>query len=224
MAPILPASAPGGKPPRAMSRYPERANAPDHRFLNPRRYIVMTDPQSSSGWSDPTKQPEPWSSAPASPSPYSQEAQPAYGTPEPQPTYGSAEPPTTYTAPSYPAPTSPTYEYQAPPSQDPYAYQAQTSYTTQPAYYAQPGYVIAAAPTNGLAIASMIISILGFGPIGAIMGHIARRQIRERGEQGDGFALAGIIVGWVTTGIWVLCCGGYAIFFASLAGTGALNS
>jgi hypothetical protein len=184
----------------------------------------MTDPQSSSGWSDPTKQPEPWSSAPASPSPYSQEAQPAYGTPEPQPTYGSAEPHTTYTAPGYPAPTSPTYEYQAPPSQDPYAYQAQTSYTTQPAYYAQPGYVVAAAPTNGLAIASMIISILGFGPIGAIMGHIARKQIRERGEQGDGFALAGIIVGWVTTGIWVLCCGGYAIFFASLAGTGALNS
>jgi hypothetical protein len=184
----------------------------------------MTDPQSSSGWSDPTKQPEPWSSAPASPSPYSPPAAPAYGTPE-QPAYGTAEPPTTYSAPaSYPVPTSPTYEYQAPPSQDPYAYQAQTSYTTQPAYYAQPGYVVAAAPTNGLAIASMIISILGFGPIGAIMGHIARRQIRERGEQGDGFALAGIIVGWVTTGIWVLCCGGYAIFFASLAGTGALNS
>ena len=51
----------------------------------------------------------------------------------------------------------------------------------------------------------MIVSILGFGPVGAIMGHIARRQIQERGEQGDGFALAGIIVGWVTTGIWVLC-------------------
>jgi hypothetical protein len=195
----------------------------------------MTDPQSSSGWSDPTKQPESWSSAPASPSPYGPPASPeppayespqppVYGTPEPQPTYGSPEPPTTYTAPSYPVPTSPTYEYQAPPSQDPYAYQAQTSYTTQPAYYTQPGYVVAAAPTNGLAIASMIISILGFGPIGAIMGHIARKQIRERGEQGDGFALAGIIVGWVTTGIWVLCCGGYAIFFASLAGSGALNS
>jgi Domain of unknown function (DUF4190) len=187
---------------------------------------VMTDPQSSSGWSDPTKQPEQWSSAPASPSPYSPPAAPGYGTPEPPaygtpqpPAYGTAEPPTTYTA-----PTSPAYEYQAPPSQDPYGYQAQTSYTTQPTYYAQPGYVVAAAPTNGLAIASMIMSIVGFGPIGAIMGHIARKQIRERGEQGDGFALAGIIVGWVTTGIWVLCCGGYAIAIAGAAGSGAFNS
>ena len=197
----------------------------------------MTDPQSSSGWSDPTKQPEPWSSAPASPSPYQPpsygpgEPPTTYGSPQPgtygspqPPAYPSQEPPTTYSTPNYPAPTSPAYEYQAPPSQDPYGYQGEQAYTTQPTYYTQPGYVVAAQPTNGLAIASMITSILGFGPIGAIMGHIARKQIRERGEQGDGFALAGIIVGWVTTGIWVLCCGGYAIVFAGLAGSGALNS
>jgi hypothetical protein len=55
------------------------------------------------------------------------------------------------------------------------------------------------------------------------MGHVARKQIRERGEQGDGFALAGIIIGWVITGFWVLCCGTYAVGFAAfgLAGTGA---
>jgi hypothetical protein len=70
------------------------------------------------------------------------------------------------------------------------------------------GYVAPAPPMNGLAIASMVMAILGFGPIAAIMGHIARNQIKERGEQGDGFALAGIIVGWVYTGLWfVLCCG-----------------
>ncbi|HLT10680.1 MAG TPA: DUF4190 domain-containing protein [Micromonosporaceae bacterium] len=80
----------------------------------------------------------------------------------------------------------------------------------------QPAYVVYAAgpPTNGLAIASMIVSIMGLGPVGAIMGHMARRQIQERGEQGDGFALAGIIVGWVTTGLWLLCCVGYAIALA----------
>jgi len=76
-----------------------------------------------------------------------------------------------------------------------------------------------AQPTNGLAIASMIVSILGFGPIGAIMGHIARRQIRERNEQGDGFALAGIIVGWVTTAIWVAACG--FVILAVFASAGA---
>jgi hypothetical protein len=96
----------------------------------------------------------------------------------------------------------------------------------QAAGYGQQGYVVYSAvpPTNGLAIASMIVSILGFGPVGAIMGHIARRQIQERGEQGDGFALAGIIVGWVTTGVWVLCCGGYALALAGMFGAAGLSS
>jgi hypothetical protein len=64
-------------------------------------------------------------------------------------------------------------------------------------------------PTNGLAIAAMVVALVGFGPVGAVMGHIARRQIRETGEQGDGFALAGIIVGWIVTGLWVV----YILFF-----------
>jgi hypothetical protein len=81
-----------------------------------------------------------------------------------------------------------------------------------------------APPTNGLAIASMIVAILGFGPIGAIMGHIARNQIRERGEQGDGFALAGIIVGWVTTGLWLLFCCGFAAFSGLLGGASVFNN
>lgn len=70
------------------------------------------------------------------------------------------------------------------------------------------------APTNGMAIASLVCSLAGLAvgisaPVGAILGHVARRQIRERGEQGDGMALAGIIVGWVITGLLVLCCGIY---------------
>jgi hypothetical protein len=76
--------------------------------------------------------------------------------------------------------------------------------------------VVAARPTNGLAIASMVISILGavglcgyglggyIGIVGAIMGHVARRQIRERGENGDGMALAGVIVGWIAFGIAII--------------------
>jgi hypothetical protein len=63
-------------------------------------------------------------------------------------------------------------------------------------------------PTNGLAIASLVCSIAGFAtcvsaPVGAVLGHVARRQIRERGEEGDGLALAGIIVGWILTGLLV---------------------
>jgi hypothetical protein len=58
--------------------------------------------------------------------------------------------------------------------------------------------------TNGLAVASLVLSVLTLFGIGSLLGIIfgvrARRQIREsRGYQsGDGLALAGIIVGLVT--------------------------
>jgi hypothetical protein len=54
-----------------------------------------------------------------------------------------------------------------------------------------------------MAIASLVVSLAMLGScmplsvIGAIFGHVARRQIRERGEEGAGMALAGIIVGWI---------------------------
>ena len=42
------------------------------------------------------------------------------------------------------------------------------------------------------------------GVVGAILGHVSRKQIRERGEGGDGMALAGIIVGWIATALGLL--------------------
>ncbi|WP_442935093.1 DUF4190 domain-containing protein [Micromonospora sp. CPCC 206061] len=60
--------------------------------------------------------------------------------------------------------------------------------------------------TNGLAIASLVLSLASISvcvsaPIGAVLGHIARRQIAERGESGDGMARAGIIIGWIVTAL-----------------------
>jgi hypothetical protein len=58
--------------------------------------------------------------------------------------------------------------------------------------------------TNGLAIASLVLSILTLFGIGSLLGIIfgvrARRQIRESHgyQSGDGLALAGIIIGIVT--------------------------
>lgn len=49
--------------------------------------------------------------------------------------------------------------------------------------------------TNGLAIASFILSLVGLGVVGLIMGIIALNQIKTTGEQGKGFAIAGIILG-----------------------------
>jgi Domain of unknown function (DUF4190) len=59
-----------------------------------------------------------------------------------------------------------------------------------------------ARPTNGLAIAALVCGIAQFAVgitfIPAIIcGHMARRQIRQTGEAGDGMALAGLILGYI---------------------------
>ncbi|BCB80097.1 hypothetical protein GCM10022251_07250 [Phytohabitans flavus] len=78
------------------------------------------------------------------------------------------------------------------------------------------GYPPPQRATNGLAIASLVCSLAGLAtcisaPVGAILGHIARRQIRERGEGGEGLALAGIIVGWILTGLLALVIAFYVV-------------
>jgi hypothetical protein len=62
--------------------------------------------------------------------------------------------------------------------------------------------------TNGMAIASMVLGILWIYWVGSILalifGYIARRQIRERSDSGDGMAVAGIVLGWIGIGILAL--------------------
>jgi len=71
----------------------------------------------------------------------------------------------------------------------------------------------AALPTNGMAVASLVLGILGMfflfaiGPILALaFGYQSKRQIEEsRGTQGgSGLAMAGIVTGWIGIGIVVL--------------------
>jgi hypothetical protein len=139
-------------------------------------------------------------------------------TPQPDPSAA----PLPGTAPAYPPP--PGYDPGAypPAGYDPVAYPAQ--YPGYPPYgYPSP------RPTNGMAVAAMVCSLTGLltffsAPVGAILGHVARRQIRERGEEGDGMALAGIIVGWVITGLGVLGCGLYILFMVALFGTSSSGS
>lgn len=61
------------------------------------------------------------------------------------------------------------------------------------------------------------IGVIG-AAIGVVLGHIARNQIRQSGGQqgGEGLALGGIIVGWVTVGIIVLWV---ALFLLRVFGT-----
>ena len=64
--------------------------------------------------------------------------------------------------------------------------------------------------TNGFAIASLACGFAQFvfGPLATIpaivFGHMARYQIKRTGEQGDGLALAGLILGWTTVILGIL--------------------
>jgi hypothetical protein len=128
--------------------------------------------------------------------------------PAPQPGYGPGYP-------AYPTPG----EYPQPGGPAGYPVGDQTGYTQAGYPAAYPGYGYGAPPakTNPLAITSLVLALCGLlcgvtAPVGAILGHVARRQIRERGEQGAGLALAGIIVGWILTGLVLLYIVGIIVF------------
>jgi drug/metabolite transporter (DMT)-like permease len=98
-------------------------------------------------------------------------------------------------------------------------------WTPPPPAYGYPYGYAPQRPTNGMAIAAMIVSIVGVAticgygvgpvvicPVGAILGHVARKRIRERDEKGDGMALTGIIVGWVGLALGLLATAFFAWF------------
>jgi hypothetical protein len=68
-----------------------------------------------------------------------------------------------------------------------------------------------------MAILALVFAFV-FAPAGLILGIIARRQIAQTREEGDGLALAGIIVGGIITGLYVLLIVFWIIAFASFAG------
>ncbi len=89
-----------------------------------------------------------------------------------------------------------------------------------PRYQAYPG--ARRGKQNTLAITALVLSLVGFivvftAPVGTVLGHVARRQIRDTGEDGEGMALAAIIIGWVITGLVLLGCVAFVIL-AAVAG------
>jgi Domain of unknown function (DUF4190) len=53
-------------------------------------------------------------------------------------------------------------------------------------------------PTNGMAIASLVASLL-VAPLGIVFGHISLSQIKRSGEDGKGLAIAGLVIGYLAT-------------------------
>jgi hypothetical protein len=89
-----------------------------------------------------------------------------------------------------------------------------------PGYGPPPGYAPQyMRPTNTMAILALVMAFV-FAPVGLILGIVARRQIRQTGEQGDGLALAGIIVGGLFTAFFVLM---FLFMFVAFAGAASYS-
>lgn len=85
--------------------------------------------------------------------------------------------------------------------------------------------------TSTLAIVSLVAGILGWtlapwlGSLVAIVtGHMARSEIRRdpQGVEGDGFAVAGLVLGWAMLVVSLLVLLAIILFFGGLAALVAL--
>lgn len=78
-------------------------------------------------------------------------------------------------------------------------------------------------PTNVLAVLALVFAIL-FAPLGIVFGHIARSQIKRTGEQGDGLALAGLIVGYIFTTLGIIFSILWVVIFAAIVNDANSNT
>lgn len=69
-----------------------------------------------------------------------------------------------------------------------------------------PPVFVSVPPTNGMAIAALILAFLFF-PAGIVLGHVARGQIRRTGEGGRGLATAAPIIGYLQLALTVAVIG-----------------
>jgi hypothetical protein len=74
---------------------------------------------------------------------------------------------------------------------------------TEPGYSAQPTqYSGGAAPAqssfNVLSIVAFVLSLLGFTVVAIVLGHIGLSQIKKTGQQGRGFGIAALVIGYAS--------------------------
>jgi len=123
-----------------------------------------------------------------------------------------------------PYPSAPAY--QAAPAYSPAATPTGLAYQ-QPGY--NPGYAL--PPSNGMAVASMILGILSIpmmfaycvgtpcAIVAIVLGHIARGKARRGEASGEGMALAGLICGYAS----LLLVGALIAIFAIFVGISAAH-
>lgn len=89
-----------------------------------------------------------------------------------------------------------------------------------------------ARPTSSLAVVSLVFGILGWtllpavgAVVAVITGHMARAEIRRSAGQleGDGMAVAGLVLGWLAIGLAVAAVLAFILFFGGIAALAALD-
>ncbi|MFD8980671.1 DUF4190 domain-containing protein [Streptomyces sp. NPDC059564] len=83
--------------------------------------------------------------------------------------------------------------------------------------WAPPGITLR-APLNGLALASLLVGLLCFPPLGIVFGVVALVQIARKGERGRALAIVGLVVSVAMSGVFVLGVGQYARHFLERLG------
>jgi hypothetical protein len=83
-----------------------------------------------------------------------------------------------------------------------------------PAYHAARPYNTWAIVSASFAASTILGTWCLGGIIAVITGHVARSQIKRTGEAGEGLALAGLIAGYISIGLFFLVVLAYIAFFA----------
>ncbi|MFF9125891.1 DUF1707 and DUF4190 domain-containing protein [Streptomyces sp. NPDC014889] len=87
-----------------------------------------------------------------------------------------------------------------------------------------PAFLPATPPTNGKAVGSLVCGVLTLMTAGVtglpavVLGHAARAEMRRTGEGGDGLALAGLVLGWLSVAGWAVVV--IVLVIAGIAGSG----
>jgi Domain of unknown function (DUF4190)/Domain of unknown function (DUF1707) len=70
-----------------------------------------------------------------------------------------------------------------------------------PQVVGRPTFVRSRSPTNGLAVASLVVGLFWMWWIGSVLaivfGHVALNQIARNGQSGRGLAIAGLVLGYI---------------------------
>ncbi|MFT4285283.1 MAG: DUF4190 domain-containing protein [Protaetiibacter sp.] len=58
--------------------------------------------------------------------------------------------------------------------------------------------------TNGLAVAALVLGLLGFSIIPVVLGHVSLAQIKKTGDGGAAMAIVGLVLGYLGMLAWLV--------------------